>query len=52
MSREQRFQRYGKGVDLDKLIRDCRELQEEVVTLQTQLAEIKKRIEALESGGP
>lgn len=51
MSREQRFQRFGKEVSLDRLIRDCRELQDEVTALQNLVKELKQRIETLE-GGP
>lgn len=43
------FPRYGSNVSLDRVIQDCRTLETMVRQLQSENAELKKRISALEA---
>ena len=44
----QRFRRYGGNLSMDELIKDCRSLETEVMTLQDTIKLLEARLKALE----
>ena len=44
----QRFRRYGGNLSMDELIKDCRSLETEVMTLQETIKLLEERLKALE----
>jgi len=49
MSQSTRFQRYGKDtLSIEKLIKDCRDLESE---LRKEIETLKERVKQLENGG-